>query len=502
MSITKVFGPPGTGKTTFLLNTVEDYLNNRTPPHRIGYFAFTRKAAHEGKERAYERFDFLQKSDLAFFRTLHSLAYFRLGVNNNKLMGPKDYKEFAALTGIHLTAQTQEESWDVKVDNAILNVIQLSRMRCTDVRLEYNRSGLEIEWFHFLYVYESYLKFKQQKNLMDFTDLLEIFANESDAIYPELDLCIIDEAQDLSPLQWKIVQRLASKSVSTYIAGDDDQAIFLWAGADVTSFLSFPGNEIVLNQSYRIPAEVHKLANQVVNRIKYRTPKTYNPREAQGAVHYYSRFNYIDFSQEGTWLVLASTNYMLNDVHEYLKSLGLLFERNHVRSIGESVIDAVYTWEALRKGRSVSASEVRNLYKYLGKEFVEHGHRKFSGSDEELYTMSVLTNKYGLVETEEELAWYYALTKISSDSVVYIRSALRRGQSLKGTPRISLSTIHGAKGGEADNVVLLTDLTTKFMDEYNKNPDNINRLLYVGLTRTKDQLHIVYPKDTFKGFRI
>jgi superfamily I DNA/RNA helicase len=502
LNVTKVYGPPGTGKTTFLLNTVEQYLSNGTPAHRIGYFAFTRKAAHEAKSRAFERFDYLQKTDLVFFRTLHSLAYLRLGMSASKLMGPKDYREFADKVGIHISAQAQEETWDVKVDNSILNVIQLSRMRCSDVRLEYNRSGLKVEWYHFLYVYESYIKYKHSKGLMDFTDLLEVFANEEDAIYPELDLLIIDEAQDLSPLQWKIVYRLTEKAKNTYIAGDDDQAIFLWAGADVTSFLSFPGKEKVLDQSYRIPAKVHEIANQIAYRIKYRTDKEYKPRHALGQIHRYSRFEYIDFNADGTWLVLASSTYMLNPVHEHLRSLGLLFERNHIRSISESVIDAVYTWEALRKGRTVNAQEVRNMYKYLDKSLVAHGHRKFTGPEEDLYNMSVLVRDYGLVVTEEELAWYYALTKISSDNVVYIRSALRRGQSLKGTPRISLSTIHGAKGGEADNVVLLTDLTTKFMDEYAERPDNMNRLLYVAVTRTKDQLHIVEPKDTFKGFRI
>lgn len=70
-----VLGPPGTGKTTKLLTLVEQYLQKGIAPDRIGYFAFTRRAAHEAIERACLRFK-LVKRDLPYFRTLHSLAFF------------------------------------------------------------------------------------------------------------------------------------------------------------------------------------------------------------------------------------------------------------------------------------------------------------------------------------------------------------------------------------------------------------------------------------------
>ena len=47
-----VLGPPGTGKTTKLLSLVESYLESGVPPDRIGYFAFTRRAAQEAIDRA------------------------------------------------------------------------------------------------------------------------------------------------------------------------------------------------------------------------------------------------------------------------------------------------------------------------------------------------------------------------------------------------------------------------------------------------------------------
>ena len=60
-----ILGPPGTGKTTKLLNLTEDYLKAGVAPHRIGYVAFTKKAANEALERASDRFD-LSQDELTF----------------------------------------------------------------------------------------------------------------------------------------------------------------------------------------------------------------------------------------------------------------------------------------------------------------------------------------------------------------------------------------------------------------------------------------------------
>ena len=76
------------------------------------------------------------------------------------------------------------------------------------------------------------------------------------------------------------------------------------------------------------------------------------------------------------------------------------------------------------------------------------------------------------------------------------------GEQLNKAPRILLSTIHGVKGGEAQNVVLLTDLSRNTYKSYEKNPDDENRLFYVGATRTKEHLHIIEPKDIYKSYQI
>jgi superfamily I DNA/RNA helicase len=116
-----------------------------------------------------------------------------------------------------------------------------------------------------------------------------------------------------------------------------------------------------------------------------------------------------------------------------------------------------------------------------------------------MYTLFLLKEKHGLLSEE---IWHKALTKISEDRRDYLVSLLRRNTKLTGHVPIKLSTIHGAKGGEADNVLLLSDLSTRFAKDYEKNSDDINRLLYVGITRAKQALHIVLPKNEQKGFRL
>jgi len=499
MKTTKVFGPPGSGKTTYLLSIVETELQLGVHPTKIGYFAFTKKAANEARDRAFEKFPNLNPDmDFPYFRTLHSLAYRCLGISTKDMMSTESYKEFAKEAGIELAIESGDEEFAIKVDNPILNEINIARIRGLDLRTHYNKSQMDIGWHHFEYVERAYRHYKTSHSLLDFTDLLEHILLTPERL-PTLEALIIDEAQDLSRLQWRLVEQLALRSQRFFLAGDDDQAVYTWAGADVESFLGFEGDVKVLDQSYRVPAVVHELANRIVLRIKNRQPKVWKARAEKGSISYYNDFMQVDITQ-GNWLILASTNYMLTEMHDWIKSQGLLFERYGQRSVSESILLAVLGWEKLRKGGEVPFNVVKAVYKYLDSNFIKHGHKLLRTADTTIdYTLQSLTEKHGLL-TEE--IWHKALTKIGEDRRDYIISLLRRNTRLTGHVPIKLSTIHGAKGGEADNVLLLTDLSTRFAKEYDKNSDDINRLLYVGVTRAKQTLHVVRPKNEQKGFRL
>ena len=116
-------------------------------------------------------------------------------------------------------------------------------------------------------------------------------------------------------------------------------------------------------------------------------------------------------------------------------------------------------------------------------------------SDEETVHYRDLVDRGGLLLGKDVL-WFDALDKMSPTDVAYIRAALRRGEDLRADPRIRLSTIHGVKGGQADEVVLMTDMAQRTYEEARRNPEDEARVWYVGVTRAREKLHIIAPRTS------
>ena len=154
---------------------------------------------------------------------------------------------------------------------------------------------------------------------------------------PPLEVSFIDEAQDLSPLQWDVAHVIEKHSERIYCAGDDDQAIYRWAGADVDHFIGLNGGFEVLEQSYRIPSNVHAIASKIAKRIRRRVPKNYFPKQDNGLIEKIVNTNTINF-ETGDWLILAQAAYLLDETMQDLKNRGYLYAYRGRRSISEKML--------------------------------------------------------------------------------------------------------------------------------------------------------------------
>ena len=122
----------------------------------------------------------------------------------------------------------------------------------------------------------------------------------------------------------------------------------------------------------------------------------------------------------------------------------------------------------------------------------------YSLPDDEEYTLVDLKRLCGF-EANNFVTWQNVL-KVSEQVAAYIVSVRRRGEKiLSADPRIRVSTIHRAKGGEADNVALLLDSTKACVES--EDQDAERRVWYVGVTRAKKELHIICKSGQY-GFEL
>ena len=489
-----IIGPPGTGKTTKLLSLVEKELDGGLSPENIGYFAFTNRAADEAKSRANAKFN-LDNDSLPFFRTLHSLAFQQLGMSRSQVLNDEQKRDFGDLMGLEISGKGSFEEGSFafsKKGDQILGIIEVARVRGMSTKQLWAHINPDLNWYEVDRVERGLAEFKKARNLYDFTDMLALFVTEQ--VAPKLDVLFIDEAQDLSFLQWQVVEQLKSLCDKVYIAGDDDQAIFRWAGADVNNFLELEGEINVLEQSYRVPKHAHFLAGSLIKRVSKRREKFWKPRPEAGQLLWHSDIEHIDMS-EGEWLILARNNYLLNQAEQQCRLEGFFYQRSNRKGVNNKLLEAILSWEQLRKGESVTAAQVKQIYKYMtANRGVAKEHKTLKGIfDEAILSLQTLLSSHGLLTTA---IWHEAFDRVSDKERQYLIACLRRGEKLTKTPRIQISTIHGAKGSEADNVVVLTDIGQKSWLEMQKQPDDETRVFYVALTRVKKNLHIIQPRTT------
>jgi superfamily I DNA/RNA helicase len=425
-------------------------------PSEIAFVTFTKAGALQGIRRACDKFNFKQR-EFPYFKTLHSLAFNELKMNRASVMGPKHYRHFSKKMGMNFVGYYTEELRND--DDRYLFYDHLQRNNpsyAAKLLPSFNIDKLE-------FVRRNYKKYKDFFALYDYTDMIELY-NKSNSTIP-VKVAIIDEAQDLTTLQWTMVW-LAFRNVERiYIAGDDDQAIYQWSGADVDFYLSISGELEILRHSYRLPESVLRYSKKITSQISKRIDKKFEGIGKEGLVEFKNSVSEMKLSPNKKYMFLSRNNCFLSKVEEDMRNRKMMYRLKGVPSATAKDVNAINTYEKVRKTRIMSVSEEFQLLPYLKKQ-------------------------YSLND-----AWYDSF-KWDEEKSNYFRDLVKNKVDINNI-NVDISTIHSVKGMECDNVVLLMDVTKSVKDNMDTNLDSELRVLYVGATRAKKTLTIINPSSKF-----
>lgn len=459
-----VYGPPGTGKTTELLRRLDGALGRGIERTSVAYLSFTRAAADEALHRMG-----LKKSEKVC--TIHALAYRLLNLSKEQVVDTEKLQELATKTGVAITGVAANSERELSLGDEFLSLQQLAVARCESLNTVYDASHRPGNARLLTYFCEAYEKWKSANGFLDFNDMLVRYASGKGAEL-KARVMFIDEAQDLSKLQWQVIERLARAVEEVHIGGDDDQAIFEWSGADPGGMETFErlhcANRVVLAESWRLPRSVFQLGDRIISRVRRRVAKVYSPREAEGSV---DRFGCV----------------------EALRNVGaldtLILYRNHStrRELEDFLIENNVPYETMAGWHS----PLQGRYGQVLRTFA----RLKEGGDvahSSLEAMKRALNPRGKqILREQGIHKLLEVPPLSAFEVPWkIREYLRR-VPIDTPVRVRLGSIHSAKGREADRVILYTAMGQRTIESWQQNPDAEARVWYVAVTRSRDRLDIV-----------
>lgn len=384
--------------------------------------------------------------------------------------------------------------------------------------------------------------FKAETSMLDFTDLIETALTDV-AYAPGMPSSIlIDEAQDMSRLEMALVRAWSKEAEQVIVVGDPDQNLYEWRGADPKVFQepAIPAERTkVLRQSYRVPRLIFEEARRWVRRINDRVDVDWSPREDDGEVARESGFEWqapialadaveADVEAERSVMILASCRYMLAPVIAELKSRALPFWNPYRTKQGQ--------WNPLRRGSESRRTAVDRVLAYLRPEAeVWSDLARLWYHDDVFAFADVLDSKTsglrrgakawlkgrcdggaGEISLDELLAHVFeddALTRAFAGDLDWFETSLlkskaktlalpieiarqRGGRALFEKPRCVVGTIHSVKGGEADAVYLLPDISSRAWPNWIARPAPIVRAFYVGMTRARHKLVLCGSRST------
>ena len=320
---TLIVAAPGSGKTTVIINKVNDLVENKKVPNgNIIIITFTKAAAQNMKKRYAHMF----KKDVSpFFGTFHGLFYkilLRCGKNIDIVDGSIVRKIVS-----NVLSKYFDEINEDKIKEAVNNI---SLYKTSRVPLNEFKPTLTKEIFD--ETLEKYEEYKRENNKRDFDDLaievLELLQNDKNMLLSYRKLfkyVLVDEFQDCDEMQIDFLKLINDgNDNSLFAVGDEDQCIYSFKSSKPEYMVSFDkifkeGKKYYLSINYRSKMNIVDKSKDIIKFNKKRNDKEIQwNRECEGIIKWFSPYN--EKIQGESLVNIISEN----------KNMGIAYEDNAV----------------------------------------------------------------------------------------------------------------------------------------------------------------------------
>ena len=271
---------PGSGKTTVITHHIRYLINNLgIPPEEILVITFTKSAATEMRERFLKLMD--DTNTKVVFGTFHAIFYQILrisgGFTHDSIL--KEKEKYIILRDI-LKAHKIQFYEKTFLEDLLAEISQFKNKGNTD---SFKSSLLEKE--QFCLVASEYQKRMESLNKIDFDDMVlrchDLFLKDKQILYKwqkTFRYILVDEFQDINPMQYEIVKMLGEKHHNIFAVGDEDQSIYSFRGANPSICFQFlkdypSAKQIFMATNYRCNINIVEGAKKLISHNKERFKK-------------------------------------------------------------------------------------------------------------------------------------------------------------------------------------------------------------------------------------
>ena len=513
-------GPPGTGKTHVWLKNKYTELLKKYPWDRIVILSHTNTAAEEIIKAVNKLPEIKNVPDTNLqdqICTIHS--YFRAEYLHIKKYEHEDHKIFCREnSGMNIVkkntpwekhplyefiSHAHGKGYDLTSDVELEKYWALcERSRYQNYRLQGPGGLLELKK-----KYDAYRNNSEHKRI-SFVDMIDNFRFEA-AIPTDIDVLIVDEAQDCSKPQIAALQIAATHAKEFIFIGDADQTIHEYAGSDPEYFYQLANTEEAkaneLTEGLRCGQTINKICRNIIAPVWHEygrySERTWTPTDVVGKSYYIPRLdqgckakdiliNKI-LNTDETFLFTYRGNPTHKSINTFLQDNGIDYKTvSGGAHVSREHFSCFKNWKTFMNDK-VSKQQVKEYWKLMGSKIKVNGLgdvdklkslRDKGWNMQELIDEGYLKPEIKQFETLSEVLNHEALSKNEKliSKIPYINRVLINGMDTTKKPRVKHDTIHKVKGLTFDNIIV--DLSVWRPEPRNFEP---TRLAYVAYSRGK-----------------